>query len=264
MDRTKSISEREKTAKLIAKTRASIRKKHRTLKTDIMENKIVLEKQLKPIIEPISMEQTNKEKRSNIMFDSIIHSTPIESQQQQQQQQQVTPSELQDQEVFKIGDDPSLETSVRQVLSTPQGRQRLQSQLEPLGQVYMNTLLTGNTKNEINLVYGVYFDEKGTMLGNKKFDVDSDDTIIIDGVRYKGTNTQKDISNDVEKVRNKEEVSKSVSALLTKVSNEIHRGVTDLRQQINNMVTKETLEKSFKTTGRDMLVLALQKVSNDI
>ena len=60
------------------------------------------------------------------MFDSIIHSTPIESQ-QQQQQQQVTPSELQDQEVFKIGDDPSLETSVRQVLSTPQGRQRLQS-----------------------------------------------------------------------------------------------------------------------------------------
>ena len=78
-------------------------------------------------------------------------------------------------------------------------------------------------------------------------------------------NTQKDISNDVEKVRNNvEEVSKSVSALLTKVSNEIHQGVTDLCQQMNNMVTKETLEKSFKTTGRDMLVLALQKVSNEI
>ncbi|KYN39373.1 hypothetical protein ALC56_06242 [Trachymyrmex septentrionalis] len=77
--------------------------------------------------------------------------------------------------------------------------------------------------------------------------------------------TQKDISNDVEKVRNNvEEVSKSVNALLTKVSNEIHQGVTDLRQQMNNMVTKETIEKSFKTTGRDMLVLALQKVSNEI
>jgi len=33
---------------------------------------------------------------------------------------------------------------------------------------------------------------------------------------------------------------------------------------MNNMLTKETLEKSFKTTGRDMLVLALQKVSNEI
>ena len=52
MVRTKSTSEREKTAKLIAKTSASIRKKHRALKTGIMENEIVLEKQLKPIIEP--------------------------------------------------------------------------------------------------------------------------------------------------------------------------------------------------------------------
>ena len=51
----------------------------------------------------------------------------------------------------------------------------------------MNTLLTDNARNEIDLVYSVYFDENGTMLGNKKFDVDTDDTIIIDGVRYKGT-----------------------------------------------------------------------------
>ena len=65
----------------------------------------------------------------------IIHSTPIES--QQQQQQQVTPFDWQDEEVFKIGDYPSLETSVRQVLSTSQGRHRLQSQLGPLEQVYV-------------------------------------------------------------------------------------------------------------------------------
>ncbi|KYN16043.1 hypothetical protein ALC57_11712 [Trachymyrmex cornetzi] len=106
--------------------------------------------------------------------------------------------------------------------------------------------------------------------------------------------TQKDISNDVEKVRNNvEEVSKSVSALSTKVSNEIQRGVTDLRQQLhniatkemletneiqqgvtdlrqqmNNTVTKETLEKLFKTTGRDEVSKSvsalLMKVSNEI
>ncbi|KYN27426.1 hypothetical protein ALC57_03190 [Trachymyrmex cornetzi] len=101
--------------------------------------------------------------------------------------------------------------------------------------------------------------------------------------------TQKDISNAVEKVRNNvEEVSKSVSALSMKVSNEIQhdvtdlrqqmhniatkemletneiqRGVTDLRQQMNNMVTKETLEKSFKTTGRDIIVRALQDMQKD-
>ena len=61
MVRTKSISEREKTAKLIAKTRASIRKKHRVLKTGIMENEIVLEKQLKPIIEPLKQIAGNTE-----------------------------------------------------------------------------------------------------------------------------------------------------------------------------------------------------------
>ena len=58
------------------------------------------------------------------------------------------------------------------MLNTPQGRQRLQSQLGSLGQIYVNTLLISDARNEIDLVYGVYFDENGTMLGSKKFDVD--------------------------------------------------------------------------------------------
>ncbi|KYN35074.1 THAP domain-containing protein 9, partial [Trachymyrmex septentrionalis] len=79
-------------------------------------------------------------------------------------------------------------TTTTTTLSTPQGHHRLQSQLGPLGQVYVNILLTGNeTKNEIDFIYGVYFDENSMMLGNKKFDIDTDDTIIIDGVRNKGT-----------------------------------------------------------------------------
>ena len=69
MVRTKSISEREKTAKLIAKTRASIRKKHRALKTGIMENEIVLEKQLKSIIEPLKQIAGNTE-RGGKPFDT--------------------------------------------------------------------------------------------------------------------------------------------------------------------------------------------------
>ncbi|KYN23149.1 hypothetical protein ALC57_04437 [Trachymyrmex cornetzi] len=77
--------------------------------------------------------------------------------------------------------------------------------------------------------------------------------------------TQKDISNDVEKVRNNvKEVSNSVNALLIKVSNEIHRGITDLRQQMLNIVTKETLEESFKTIGKDTFTQALQNIFDDI
>ncbi|KYQ50565.1 hypothetical protein ALC60_10342, partial [Trachymyrmex zeteki] len=79
--------------------------------------------------------------------------------------------------------------------------------------------------------------------------------------------TQKDISkmqSDVENVRNNvKEGSKSVSTLSTKVTNEIlhlTRGITDLNLRMNNMVTNETLEKSFKMTGNDMIARALQGV----
>ncbi|KYN11398.1 hypothetical protein ALC57_16448 [Trachymyrmex cornetzi] len=175
MDSTKkSIAERERTAKLIAKTRASIRKKHRALKTDILENEIALENRFKPIIEPLKQIVENTERENKLFeIDKVM-----ENKQKNKQ----------DEKVFEeIGDDPSLETSVRQILNIPQGRNRLYSQLGPLGQIYVNTLLIGDKRNEIDLVYGVYFNENGTMLGNKNFDIDSDDTIIIDGVRYKGT-----------------------------------------------------------------------------
>ena len=69
MVKTKSISKREKTAKLIAKTRALIRKKHSALKTSIMENEIVLEKQLKPIIEPLKQIAGNTE-RGGKLFET--------------------------------------------------------------------------------------------------------------------------------------------------------------------------------------------------
>ena len=52
-DATKDTAEREKTARQIAKTRASIRRKYRALKTGRMENEIALEKQFKPIVDPL-------------------------------------------------------------------------------------------------------------------------------------------------------------------------------------------------------------------
>jgi len=46
--------------------------------------------------------------------------------------------------------------------------------------------LLGDEKNEIDHVYGVYFNNNEMQLGNKRFDMDRDDSIIIDKVRYIG------------------------------------------------------------------------------
>ncbi|EFN61455.1 hypothetical protein EAG_02030 [Camponotus floridanus] len=51
----------------------------------------------------------------------------------------------------------------------------------------MDALLSGDErKNAIDHVYSVYFDENGMRLGNKRFDIDKDNSIIIDKVKYIG------------------------------------------------------------------------------
>src|SRR5436190_23758152 len=47
------IVKREKTARQIARTPASIRRKHRALKTHAMESELALEKHYQPIVEPL-------------------------------------------------------------------------------------------------------------------------------------------------------------------------------------------------------------------
>ncbi|KYN15778.1 hypothetical protein ALC57_11984 [Trachymyrmex cornetzi] len=48
-------------------------------------------------------------------------------------------------------------------------------------------LLDGDIEKAIDHVYGVYLSENGTILGDKYFDVDMNDFVIVDGVKYKGT-----------------------------------------------------------------------------
>ena len=56
----KEIKRREMIAKEIARTSASIRKKHRALKTGKMEEEVALQKHFQPIVEPLKqfVEQT--------------------------------------------------------------------------------------------------------------------------------------------------------------------------------------------------------------
>ena len=42
-------------------------------------------------------------------------------------------------------------------------------------------------ESDIDRAYGVYLHKDGLMFGNKRFDVDDADNIIIDDVRYAGT-----------------------------------------------------------------------------
>jgi hypothetical protein len=72
-------------------------------------------------------------------------------------------------------------------VQTQEDREALFSQLGSLGQKYIGQLLGDGDGTAIDKVFGVYFDKDGTKLGDKRFDIDRDDSVIIDNVRYVGT-----------------------------------------------------------------------------
>jgi len=93
-----------------------------------------------------------------------------------------------EEEVFETrsGDSPSwnFETSVKQTLRTSQGRERCTVSWGRWDEdTYVSALLSGDKKNEIDVVYGVYVSEDETMLGDKRFDLEANDSMIIDGIR---------------------------------------------------------------------------------
>ena len=90
---------------------------------------------------------------------------------------------------FEMTED-SLATKVQNQLQTSESREALQADLGPLGQKYVEAVLRGTRdkqKSDVDYVYGVYLHKDGLMFGNKRFDVDDADNIIIDGVRYVDT-----------------------------------------------------------------------------
>ena len=81
--------------------------------------------------------------------------------------------------------EPSFTTVVRNQLQTPEGLRLLQQHLGPLGQKYITAAFKGKDND---IAYGVKFTNENEMkLGDKKFEIEENDTIIIDGIRYAGT-----------------------------------------------------------------------------
>ncbi|KYM96057.1 hypothetical protein ALC62_13290 [Cyphomyrmex costatus] len=179
MDSSTELKDRERIAKQIAKTSDSIRKKHRALKTGKIDKDIALEKHFKPVVEPLK--QIQRMKKSNVTLDSSNYASS-EPRKLSYERSHVPTVE----DVYETPNEP-LETLVEQSLQTRQFREELNNQLGPLGQKYVNMLLGGDREKAIDRVYGIYLNENGTMLDNKRFDIDTNDFVIIDGVKYKGT-----------------------------------------------------------------------------
>jgi len=68
-------------------------------------------------------------------------------------------------------------------LQTSESREALQADLD---QKYVEAVLRGTRdkhKSDVDYVYGVFLHKDGLMFGNKRFDVNNTDNIIIDDVR---------------------------------------------------------------------------------
>ena len=98
---------------------------------------------------------------------------------------------IQPQQLTYDDDEPFFEASVVQEKYTmfdqmgPRGKE-LYSQMGPLGRDYIGELLTAGARSNIDNVYGVHFNDAGTFLGDKAFDIDGNDNLIVDGVKYAG------------------------------------------------------------------------------
>jgi len=56
-----------------------------------------------------------------------------------------------------------------------------------LSSMVTKVIMFTRSKNESDHVYEVYLSETSTILGNKRFNVDMDDSVIINKRKYKGT-----------------------------------------------------------------------------
>ncbi|XP_070527153.1 uncharacterized protein [Cardiocondyla obscurior] len=90
-------------------------------------------------------------------------------------------------EIFNSVNTEQLVTSIRQQLQTADGWKILQTHYGPLRQKYLGAVLSGKKSVNIDSVYGVYFNDSGTMIGSKRIELDKNDDIFIDGKKYPGT-----------------------------------------------------------------------------
>ncbi|KYN04509.1 hypothetical protein ALC62_04622 [Cyphomyrmex costatus] len=169
-----NVRERKKIAREIERTSESIRKKHRALKTGRIDEDIALDRRFEPIVEPLQIADGSP----------IVRAIKTESRDATPKRKRM---EKKDEEEKDAGDffvtprTHLFDQTLEPITSTPH------APTQPSDLKYVEPVLRGHNESGMDRVYGAYLDKDGLMLGNKRFDVDDADNIIIDGVRNAGT-----------------------------------------------------------------------------
>jgi len=190
------IKDRERIAKQIVKTSDSIPKKYRALNAGKMEEDIALERRFKPIVELLKqiVENTVGEKSDAESGENETFFLGEEELKPKRKRSKTVPnlseafkilqhklsykhSHTLSVEVFEVADE-SFVSSIRHSLQTSDGQGKLQTHYDPVGQKYLEVVLSGKKAVNIDNVYGVYFSSDGTMLDDKRIDLDKNDDII--------------------------------------------------------------------------------------
>ncbi|KYN03867.1 hypothetical protein ALC62_05272 [Cyphomyrmex costatus] len=164
-----SDKDHEKIAIEIAKTSDSIRKKYRALKTGKMDEEIALERHFKPITEPLKqiVENTVESSKDPIKTEAFFSEKSEEPKPKQKRPNASYDSPIQS------------STPVKSALNRSK---TVPSTLNEMSEITGSRELS----RHIDVVYGVYFSDEGTMLGDKRITLSKNDDIIIDGNRYDG------------------------------------------------------------------------------
>ncbi|KYN00583.1 hypothetical protein ALC62_08642 [Cyphomyrmex costatus] len=178
MESSKELKDRERIAKQIAKTSDSIRKKYCALKTGKIDEDIALEKHFKPVVEPLKQ---------------IVENTAAEESQPIKKEVNVTKYKNTKKRKFEEEEDDDddnywMDNAWLQLTPSKQRTKESNVTSDSFNSASLEPRkLYGDREKAIDHVYGVYLSENGTMLGDKQFDVDTNDFVIIDGVKYEGT-----------------------------------------------------------------------------
>ncbi|EZA49491.1 hypothetical protein X777_12285 [Ooceraea biroi] len=158
--------------------RESIRRKHRSLRTDRMDDERALETHFKLIVEPLKR-----------LVEHTVGDNDDGS---------YTGADTDDDDVYRVkrkceyedadASSSAIVTPQKWRMVTPQ-RLKIGTRCSPRWGRWVGSTGRGpaSKTSTIDTVYGVYIGETGTMLGDKRFDISSDDTIFVDGTRYEDT-----------------------------------------------------------------------------
>ena len=95
------------------------------------------------------------------------------------------PTNLSAENVFETTEAPLEENfTIQAVQENPTA---LYDHMGPFGREYIGEFFSGGKRSKIDNVYGIYFNDEGTFLGDKPFDIDGDDNIIVGETKYAGT-----------------------------------------------------------------------------